>query len=126
MAWDILVRRAARQDRCLAHVQARWTSLATIDDVWLQCGAGVRQVDEGGESRREMNAFSRPMEVAFTWSDDTQRPEVIVTWTDGGEACRATIPLTESRGSLPRGLRRLLHTRTQVVVEPGDRLADLG
>ncbi len=125
MAWDIHVRRAGRHDGNLTHVQARWTSLASIEDVWVQCGPGVRQIGTA-EYRREMNAFSRPIGADFAWTDAEPAPVVVLTWTEGGEESQATVPLTESAGALPSGLRRLLHTHTRVEVHPEGRLAAPG
>lgn len=110
MVWEIHARTAGRHDAHATRVKARWTGLSSIDDVSLECGPGVHELEVGTTFRREMNAFSRPLSGVFRWDDDVQSPEIVVTWTDGGEPGEQRIPLTPSAHHvLPQRLRDAIH-----------------
>src|SRR5215217_7646528 len=96
MAWDIHARRTDALDDRATQVKARWTSLGSIEDVSLDCGHGVHAVGVTALARRQMNAFSKPIEGVFRWDSDVEQPEAVLTWIDGREQCQETIPLTGS------------------------------
>jgi hypothetical protein len=61
-----------------------------------------------------MNAFSKAIEADFRWEDDVERPEVVVTWTDAGEAGQLRVELTPhsrhlSLPALPAAVTRPFH-----------------
>jgi hypothetical protein len=120
MVWDIHSRRADRRGDHVTHVKARWTALGSIHDVSLDCGPGVRDISREASTHREMNAFSKAIEGDFRWDGEEAEPEVLLTWTDGGELCQERIPLAVSAEHhvLPGGLRKLLHSRSKVPVDP--------
>jgi hypothetical protein len=110
MVWEIHARTAGRHDAHAIRVRARWTGLGSVDDVSLDCGHGVHELGVGTTYRRQMNAFSRPIGGVFRWDGDVQRPEIVVTWTDGGEPCEERIPLTApGHHALPQRLRHAIH-----------------
>ena len=110
MVWEIHTRAAGRNDARAIRVRARWTELGSIDDVSLDCGPGVYELGVGTTYRRQMNAFSRPIGGVFRWDGDVQSPEIVVTWTDGGEPGEERIPLTApGHHVLPQRLRDALH-----------------
>jgi hypothetical protein len=112
MVWDIHARRADRHDDHVTHVKARWTALGSIQDVSLDCGHGVHDVSRVASTRQEMNAFSKPIEGDFRWDGEATDPEVVLTWTDGGELCQERIPLTpHPEHHIASGLRKILHAR---------------
>ena len=106
MVWDIHVR-VDRHDERLIHVKARWPSLGGIQDVSLECGRGMHWVGVEAPCRREMNAFSRPIEGLFRVDDGVQQPEALLTWSDGGEPGEVAVPLTDS-SHRPR-MRNVFH-----------------
>jgi hypothetical protein len=93
MVWDIQVRRSYRHHEQVFHVKARWTGFGPIDDVCLDGADGVQDVGHGPTFRRRMSVLSRALEGDFRWDGDTVRPEVVITWTDGGELGEQRIPL---------------------------------
>jgi hypothetical protein len=117
MVWDIHVR-VDRHDARLIHVKARWTELGSIQDISLDGGHGVHSVSVEDPCRREMNAFSRPIEGVFRADEGVQQPEVFLTWNDGGEPGEVTILLLDSSHHptqlRPAGLRNVLHRRSRV------------
>jgi hypothetical protein len=108
MAWDIHVR-MDRHEECVIHVKARWESLASIYDVSLDCGRGVHPVSVDGPGRREMNAFSTPIRVAYRWDDAVERPQVLLTWNDAGETCEQVILLADRSQQWSQQLSSRLH-----------------
>jgi hypothetical protein len=116
MVWDIHVKRADRHDDHVIHLKARWTALGSIDDVSLDCGQGVHQVNGEPSVRRVMNAFSKPIHGDFRWGGETEQPEIALTWTDNGELCQQRILLTShaEHHVLPAGLRNLLNSKPRV------------
>jgi hypothetical protein len=119
MVWDIHARRADRHDDHVTRVKARWTGLGSIDDVSLDCGLGVHAVSVVPSIRREMNAFSKPIDGVFRWDTETQAPEVVLTWTDSGEPCQESILLADLvHHGLSRGLRNVLHGRPHEDAQP--------
>ena len=110
MVWEIHARTVGRHDAHAIRVRARWTGLGSIDDVSLECGTGVHELGGGTTYRREMNAFTRSIGGVFRWDAGVKRPEIVVTWTDGGEPGDQRIPLTASAHHvLPQRLRDALH-----------------
>jgi hypothetical protein len=117
MVWDIHVSSTRHDDRWVL-VKARWTTLGSIDDVSLDCGPGVHSIGVEDLSRREMNAFSRPLKGVFRWDDGVQEPRVFLTWCDTGETCERVIGLVQEdhHDSQPMTRhssagRRVLHSR---------------
>ena len=121
MSWAIQTRADDRNGEHRVVVHARWLALGSIDGVTMYGGPGVRMRGTTAPMRREMNAFSRPIEGAFDFELALESPEAILEWSDVGELCHETIALTarhhrvgEARaGSVApsnarRGLRMLL------------------
>lgn len=112
MVWDIHVR-VDRHDERLIHVKARWPSLGSIQDVSLACGPGMHLVSVESPCRREMNAFSRPIEGLFRLDDGVLEPEAWLTWSDGGEPGEVAVPLLDLAHQ-PRHarMRNVFHRRS--------------
>jgi hypothetical protein len=122
MVWDIHVR-SDRHDERVIHVKARWTALGSIQDISLDCGRGMQSVGVDVPCRRELNAFSGPLEGIFRVDDGVQQPEVFLRWNDGGEPGELAIPLVDSahqgRQHRPTGRRNVFHWRPSAIAGAG-------
>jgi hypothetical protein len=98
MSWAIQTRVNGQHGDHGVHVKARYMALGSINDVTMVGGRGVRTLNSQGSTRREMNAFSPPIEGTFDFDDGLEHPEVILEWSDGGELSQETFALTTRRG----------------------------
>ena len=104
MVWEICTWREDHHDDRVVHVRVRCRTLRDIQDVSLDCRPGVQAVRLDDAVRRQMNAFSKPLDAVFRRTDGSAPAEVVLAWTDMGEPCEQTVSLCEAPRH--RGLRR--------------------
>jgi len=114
MLWEIRAWREGGDGERVVHVRARCKALRAVEDVSLDCGRGVHALGATGSVRRGMSSFSAPIEGVFQWEADTERPEIIITWSDMGEPSQQCVSLwvPPDHTHRPAALRRLLRARS--------------
>jgi len=98
MVWEICTWREDHHDDRVVHVKVRCQTLRDMQDVSLDRRRGVQAVRVDDAVRRQMNAFSKPLEAVFRRAEGSAPAEVVLVWTDMGEQCEQVVSLSMPAG----------------------------